>query len=295
MSIFYRAIRKLLIKTFGMPKIERAITRFADYYSIDLVRVAYNEIGILNYEDFEVSGESMLSEVIFPMVLSRNNAVAFDVGANAGDVALSIAKNFPNAAVFAFEPNPITFQTLQNRLQSESNATCLPMGLGATDGIAQLHCYRKDEQSGHASIYKGVFKLYEGYGIDGTDDLVTHEFKVSTIDGICTENRVAVIDFLKIDVEGHEMEVLKGARRMIESRSIKAIQFEFNECNVLSRVFLKDFYDLLAGYKFFRLHPDGLISLGQYAARHEIFQYQNILALETNLAQEVMKQPEHMA
>ena len=59
------------------------------------------------------------------------------------------------------------------------------------------------------------------------------------------EKKIDDIDFIKIDVEGHELAVLQGAVNMINQNRIKVIQFEFNVANILSRVFLKDFYDLL--------------------------------------------------
>ena len=61
---------------------------------------------------------------------------------------------------------------------------------------------------------------------------------------------------------------------------IDLIHFEFNEMNVASRIFFKDFYDLLKGYRFYRMLPDGLIDLGEYKAyQMEIFGYQNIVAI----------------
>src|SRR6185436_3522307 len=87
------------------------------------------------------------------------------------------------------------------------------------------------------------------------------------------------VDFLKIDTEGNELKVLKGAQSLLQKNAIRAIQFEFNEMNVVSRVFLRDFYDILAGYTFYRLLPDGLLPLGRYSARNEIFAFQNIFAV----------------
>ena len=68
-----------------------------------------------------------------------------------------------------------------------------------------------------------------------------------TLDAYCCAASIRGIDFLKIDTEGNELKVLKGSQAMIQKNAIRAIQFEFNEMNVVSRVFLKDFYDILAG------------------------------------------------
>ena len=74
------------------------------------------------------------------------------------------------------------------------------------------------------------------------------------------------------------MKVLEGARELILGKMINIIAFEFNEMNVISRVFLKDFFNILPEYNFFRLLQDGYISLS-YSSLNEIFAYQNIIAV----------------
>src|SRR5205085_11763068 len=106
----------------------------------------------------------------------------------------------------------------------------------------------------------------------------------STLDEFCGQENIDKIDLLKIDAEGHELEVLKGARRMIEQKKVNWIHFEFGEGNVFSRVFFKDYYDTLPGYKFFRVTAKGLLPLGSYGPRHEIFFFQNIAAAPAEIA-----------
>jgi hypothetical protein len=70
---------------------------------------------------------------------------------------------------------------------------------------------------------------------------------------------------------------------MLKENKIKIIQFEFNEPNVANRVFLKDFYQLLPNFSFYRIKIGGLIPLGEYNSKNEIFRYQNILAINKNI------------
>jgi hypothetical protein len=95
---------------------------------------------------------------------------------------------------------------------------------------------------------------------------------------------VTQIGLLKIDTEGHEMAVLMGASRLLKRGGIDFIQFEFNEMNVFSRVFMRDFFDLLPGYTFHRLLPETAIKLASYdPVFMEVFAYQNLVCVRKGL------------
>jgi hypothetical protein len=107
---------------------------------------------------------------------------------------------------------------------------------------------------------------------------------MTTVDRFCKEKGLAAIDLLKIDTEGCELQVLKGASEMLSGGRVKVIQFEFGECNVFSRVFLRDFYEVLPGFRMYRLDSNGLIPLPSYESTNEIFRFQNIIAISKNIA-----------
>jgi hypothetical protein len=76
--------------------------------------------------------------------------------------------------------------------------------------------------------------------------------------------------------------VLKGASNLLREGRISAIQFEFNEMNIVSRVFLKDFNELIPNCRFYRLLRHGLGPLDPYSPLAcEVFAFQNIVALPT--------------
>ena len=284
-----RGTRWLVRRTAGEDAVRSFIVNTAALFNIDLVLTAYRSIGILNYEDSRVSGEDHLIRDVLPRIIRAEKPVFFDVGANRGEMSAALLESFSTARILAFEPNPVTYKALTealNRFSSGGQApslVCIEAGLGAKPGKGVLHCYTSDQMSGHASMYRDVFRFYEGYGINAASDLTTFEFDIDTIDNVCKTRGIEAIDFVKIDVEGHELSVLKGATEMLGR--IALIQFEFNEGNVLSRTFMRDFYELLRDFTFFRLAPDRLIPMGSYASRHEIFQFQNILAVRTGSAQ----------
>jgi hypothetical protein len=87
-----------------------------------------------------------------------------------------------------------------------------------------------------------------------TKDTVSENVALKTLDDFCAEHNILHIDFLKIDIEGHELICLQGAENMLQSDSIDMIQVELNRCAIASRVFLKDYWDLLSDkYNVYRM------------------------------------------
>ncbi len=112
------------------------------------------------------------------------------------------------------------------------------------------------------------------------DHIASCDVPVITIDGFLTQNSLNHVNLLKIDTEGHELAVLKGAVCALRDGHIDVIHFEFNEMNVASRVFFRDFVELLEDYDLYRLVRDGLIPIREYVAiQCELFAYQNIIAV----------------
>ena len=109
---------------------------------------------------------------------------------------------------------------------------------------------------------------------------LSEEITITTIDDFCVSQNILKIDFLKLDVEGHELNILLGAKNMLDSDKIKFIQFEFGGCNIDSRTYFKDFFTLLNGkYRIYRILQDGLLEIGYYRETLEIFTTTNFFAI----------------
>jgi FkbM family methyltransferase len=242
-----------------------------------LLHLSLHGLGILNFENDAASGEHHLIHKWLPNSIQKANPIFFDVGANVGLYSESILRQFPTALIHAFEPHPGNYTRFLERGFPSHRVKCHNIALGESQGSAVLYD-RADHQEGstHASLHEAVISQIHH------QDVVAHKIDVETLDDIAQREDVQCIDFLKIDAEGHEFAVLKGAVKLLEERRIDHIQFEFNEMNVVSRSFFWDFRQLLGNYVLYRLLPAGLLELRDDVLTTEIFAYQNILAVAKN-------------
>lgn len=198
----------------------------------------------------------------------------FDVGANVGNwVTLTLDIN-PELEIHCFEPSHSTYQLFCTNPVA-SRVVHSNVALGAAVGEATLYVFY--EGAGMNSMYRRI-GLEDGFGVE-TQGRSEHVL-VATLDQYCTEHRIDQIDYLKLDVEGYEMEVLKGAKHMLETGRIGLIQFEYGGCNIDARVLLKDFFAFFMqyGYTLYKIYPRRLQSVPRYDQRLEDFQYQNWVA-----------------
>lgn len=241
---------------------------------------AYRRVGIGNYENDEVSGEEFLIKVFLKDYFSSlggRGKIVFDVGANVGNFSKKILGTFPDCRIHAFEPGRGTFLRLVEAFPGGA-VCCEAFALGANEETVMFFDDPEHAASEHATAQKGVMEL-----LHNRRDVQQYEVKMTTIDRYCSQKQIPGIDFLKIDVEGLEHDVLAGACGMLVAKKIPLIQFEFNEMNVVSRKFMRDFYDLLKGYSIHRLASNGLLPLGEYSSYHEIFHFQNIVAISDDV------------
>jgi FkbM family methyltransferase len=233
-----------------------------------------NAVGVLNYEDDWLSGERRF----LSLYLERNpEATVVDVGANVGHYCQMVRALAPHAKIYAIEPHPRNFEHLA-RISQEIGAEALLLALGEKAEKVRIFDYADDDGSQHASIYREVIERLHGR------PATFHHVACRRLDDVADHLGVSSIGLLKIDAEGHELAVLKGAEKLIDAGAIDVIQFEFNEMNVISRTFFRDFLEYLTQYQFFRLLPDGVIKLSTYSPRFvEVFAFQNIVCIRNDL------------
>jgi FkbM family methyltransferase len=186
----------------------------------------------------------------------------FDVGANDGDTALAAVARFPGILVYSFEPHPATFERLRTNLTG-SDAVPIALALGAERGSALMFEYENNKIN---SLVPDA-----PYALRFRQEARQIAVRRDTLDSFCAERRVSMIDILKIDTEGYELEVLKGAKRFLKDRAVKFIYLEFNEIASSSSQMhgaLGPVAEVLApfGFRFIASYNDYIVPEGDYFA-----------------------------
>lgn len=138
------------------------------------------------------------------MQLGEGKKSVFDIGSNIGFVALSLSSQLSEGGkLYAFEPDPVNFQSLKANAEKNPAAPVRieNKGLGNEEGQLKLVVDTPDNRGGNRIVKdaESGFTLVD----------------VTTLDLYCERNSISFIDLIKIDVEGFELNVLKGGERMI--------------------------------------------------------------------------------
>jgi FkbM family methyltransferase len=155
----------------------------------------------------------------------------FDVGANKGQSVNFFKKLYPQSKIFAFEPSEKTFNSLKEFVQDKSyqDVYIFQVGMGEIQGTMIFYESGLDETStfvlpNQDSRYLRIKNRILFQNNEEAFNAVNVE--VITFDNFAEKNKILYVDVLKIDVEGFELEVLRGARNALANGKIGIIQFE---------------------------------------------------------------------
>jgi FkbM family methyltransferase len=198
------------------------------------------------------------------------NPVVLDIGANIGSYSQAIRKFAPQATVFAFEPSSVARKKLEDRFMGDGSVTIVPFALGCENSKGTL--WSDAPGSGLASLTKRRLEHL------GTDFNQSETVEVVTLDS-WTNSMKVIPNLIKMDVEGHELDILKGSFNTLTLAQV--VQFEFGGCNIDTRTFFQDFWYLLTGIGFdiYRISEVGPIRIPRYSELDECFRTTNYLAV----------------
>lgn len=209
-----------------------------------------------------IMGNPMSQQFLLPLLVRKGETV-LDIGANVGQLTLPLAKIVGNnGAVFAFEPIANNYQNLtMNILAGELDTIVKTFKLGLSDCEKKATFIIPNERMTEATLVPHKVKSWAE--IKNPDSEFQYEdCDITTLDKFIEFNNIENIAFIKCDVEGAELSVLKGAENLLSSSSPPIIMLEAYEG------WTKDFgytpiemfryLNSIAGYEIYWINSDGL-------------------------------------
>ena len=170
------------------------------------------------------------------------NKEAVDVGVYRGVYTYKLSKEFKH--VHAFEPNPLIYPFLEKNLTKiVKNMTLKNLALSDSDGDVNLRIPSRSKsifKTNYEEIYKlGCATIHEGNKIDNKNNFKVKKIK---LDDLLEDKNIS---FIKIDVEGHEREVITGSKKIIKKNKpvlLVEIEERHNNFPILDTIeFIKNF------------------------------------------------------
>lgn len=192
------------------------------------------------------------------------NPILFDVGANNGQylgLLLDVLKD-KNPIIHSFEPEQKAYEKLSEKFKNSKNVILNNFALGEAESTSMLFV-SKDGGVDSSLIYSGKQGFHQ------------YEIKVNSLDEYCKKHDIEKIHFLKVDVEGFEMSVLRGSASLILNHSIERIQLEHGSIHsILAGSSLYKYIELLQNYSLYHIKQNGIYKL-RYSPKNEIFYNSN--------------------
>ncbi len=144
-----------------------------------------------------------------------------DVGAADGTVSQKFSKAFPFSITYAFEPIPSTFQSLKGNVSGNKNIIAVNKGLGSAETELTIHLSERITSSSFFNIEENISNDFFSRNLK---DVGAESVVVSTMDKEIPSDKK--INILKMDVQGFELEVLKGGKNTLKRTAIVLVEMQ---------------------------------------------------------------------
>lgn len=240
-------------------------TRNLFFKALDGLGRSFHKLYENRNHDIYSNGEANLLKKIGTL----NPKIIFDVGANVGEYALLVSKYCPTATIYSFEPVQGTYDILREATENHKQIKTFKNGFYKEKSTQIINLY---DSNAHSSLFD----------VTGEDATAERRETIDLVagDDFVLEHGIENIDFLKLDVEGTEMNAMIGLKKSLEQKRIRMVQFEYGTINIVTRKLLIDFYAFFKqhGYIVGKLYPKR-VAFREYNFKHEDFVGPNFIAI----------------
>jgi FkbM family methyltransferase len=156
------------------------------------------------------------------MLITTPQPVIFDVGANVGQSIDFFRSVFAQAKIYAFEPSSACFAQLAARF-CDPSIELRQCALGASPGTCELEVYEFSVLNSVLPMDRTPTNRFHDRRPIGTETV-----PLLTLDGVMAERAVSHIDLLKVDTQGYDLQVLRGAEELLAEKRVSLVQVELN-------------------------------------------------------------------
>jgi len=213
-------------------------------------RALVSSLGYMNFsEDFKMTGEKSL----FKFIESQEIRKILDIGANEGQWA-SLALGETSAKIISFEPQKLPFNELEKLCEKyPGRISAHQLAISNRNTDIEINVLESSSGLSYIDNEISLHPLFTGKLI------IKESIKACSLDSFFENygSELEDVDFIKIDTEGHEFEVLLGAKVFLNKVQPKYVQIEMNLHQLFKNKTLLEFSKLLPNYKIYQLLPFG--------------------------------------
>ncbi len=158
-----------------------------------------------------------------------DNPIILEAGAYIGSDSTKFARTWPSGHIHAFEPVPELFEKLKEKTKNFANISCYPYALSSHDGIAIFHVAEKPENPHKATQAGSLLAPKERLKHSTIHFPRTINVPTISLDSWAQKYTISEIDMLWLDMQGHELSVLKASKRIVETTQIIFTEVSFIE------------------------------------------------------------------
>lgn len=187
-----------------LKKIQKALNLILAVFGLELIKTYPNERGVSIYSDVK-------------FFLGKKEKLKFvDIGANIGQTTKVLRQIFPEGHVLSVEPDSIAFERLLKKYKNDKHVTCIQAFIGSEKGTTTFY------RNTHSDMNSGLKRGRDAWG------KIEEKLRlpVITLDDLAKSYYMNHVDFLKIDTQGFDFEVLKGAKDLFNNHSVDLVAIE---------------------------------------------------------------------